>query len=150
MRTRNDKKTMEETKQPNTPTKDQEEYQPKLTKTEIFFIGGLYALSDVFVFLITPLGLSSLISVPRTGASQIYFYFKKMRGEITAINLITGAVTSIPVLGGAIPSVIGWAIIAFVDQIGMAKLEKIAGKMGKAGEFIEKTAKKASKVTGKI
>ncbi|MEK7478335.1 MAG: hypothetical protein AAB626_00230 [Patescibacteria group bacterium] len=129
---------------------EKEEYKPKLTKTEIFFIGGLYALSDVFVFLITPLGLSSLISVPRTGASQIYFYFKKMRGEITAINLITGAVTSIPVLGGAIPSVIGWAIIAFVDQIGMAKLEKIAGKMGKAGEFIEKTAKKASKVTGKI
>src|SRR3989338_4108646 len=119
----------EETKQPNTlneeavnaapekkdgePTpqsETQEEYKPKLTKTEIIFIGGLYALSDIFVFLITPFGLSSLISIPRTGASQIYFYFKKMKAEITTINLITGAVTSIPVFGGTVPSVVGWVV----------------------------------------
>lgn len=147
----------EETKQPNTPVEetastapekketpppeDQEEYQPKLSKIEIMFIGGLYALSDIFVFLITPFGLSSLISVPRTGASQLYFYLKKMRAEVTAINLITGAVTSIPIFGGAVPSVIGWAVISVVDQVGMAKLQKIAGKLGKAGKLIEKTSK---------
>jgi len=132
----------EETKQSNTQTGD-DKHEPKLTKTEILFIGGLYALSDIFAFLITPLGLSSLISIPRAGASQIYFYFKKMGTEITITNWITGAVTGAPEIGGAIPSTIGWIAIVIMDQVGMAKLQKIMERTGKAGKLIKNASEKA-------
>ena len=128
------------------PETGSSEYTPKISFTEMFFIGGLYALSDVFAFIITPLGLSSLISLPRAGASQLYFYFKKMGTEITVINWVTGAVTGVPEIGGVIPSVIGWGIIVFVDRVGMARLNEIAGKVGKVGELAKKAAKELKNI----
>jgi len=127
-------------------TEPQEKAEPKISLTEVFFIGGLYALSDIFAFMITPFGLSSLISIPRAGASQIYFYFKKMGTEITVINWITGAVTGVPEVGGVIPSVIGWGAIVLVDQFGMAKLNEIAGKIGKVGDLAKKAADGLKKI----
>lgn len=159
---------MEETKQPNipneevaspvsknkaepSPEKKDNKHEPILLNTEIIVGTMVYAVSDIFVFLLNFAGLSSIISIPRTLASHWYLIiFRKMGIEIGIANLIIGAITGIPIIGGAIPSTFGWIIIVIIDQVGMAKLKKVMGKMGKAGEFIEKTAKKASKVTGKV
>jgi|GEM_PF-2340242 len=129
-----------------------ENKEPKISITEIFFITPFYLMSDaidltLFLFGLDDFGIMDTI---RTSTSQIYFVLlKKMGPEIWVKNLIINGIKLFPYIGSLIPSTLAWVVIVFIDRGALNKFKKITeSKLG--GELLKTVAEKVGKTAGKI
>ncbi|MHB9019269.1 MAG: hypothetical protein ACYC3G_00110 [Minisyncoccota bacterium] len=123
----------------------EEDREPKISFTEIFFITPFYLISDAIDISLLSIGLDDfgIVDTIRTSISQLYFVMlKKMGPEIWVTNLVVNGIKLFPYVGSVIPSTLVWFIVIFIDRGAMNKIKKIdqltGGKLVKGLEKIKK------------
>jgi hypothetical protein len=142
-----EKKAAEENKDKKGATEiaSNENREPKISLTEIFFITPFYLISDSIDYALFLIGLDDfgIMDTVRTSISQVYFVLiKKMGPEIWITNLAVNGIKLLPYIGSLIPSTLVWIIVIFIDRGAMNKIQKIdkltGGKLVKGLEKISK------------
>ena len=148
---REEKKTTEEDKNKKGATEivNDEDREPKISLTEIFFITPFYLISDSIDYTLFFMGLDDfgIMDTVRTSISQVYFVLiKKMGPEIWITNLAVNGIKLLPYVGSLLPSTLVWLIVIFIDRGAMNKIKKIdkltGGRLVKGLEKVSKTAGK--------
>lgn len=106
----------------------EENREPKISLTEIFFITPFYLISDAIDISLLSIGLDDfgIVDTIRTSISQLYFVmFKKMGPEIWVTNLVINGIKLFPYVGSVIPSTLAWFVVIFIDRGAMNKIKKI-------------------------
>ncbi|MDO8442691.1 MAG: hypothetical protein Q7S81_00265 [bacterium] len=142
-----EKKTTEEDKNKKGAVEiaDDENREPKISFTEIFFITPFYLMSDTIDYALFFVGLDDfgIMDTVRTSISQVYFVMiKKMGTEIWMTNLVINGIKLLPYVGSLLPSTLVWLIVIFIDRGAMNKIKKIdkltGGKLVKGLEKVGK------------
>jgi len=106
------------------------EHEPKISLTEIFFITPLFLICDIIGIVLVCFGLDDffLLDIIRFPLSQVYLYFKGLKGTVTLIGNI---LETIPYVGALPISTTAWLITVWIDHNPAVaeKVEKVAAAM---------------------